>query len=196
MKVLASINAMTIVLSILAIFTGSAEIVQSKTQSFNSMLSPNFNASPKCQTSSDTIYILRIPTEVDLLLATDEDEDLSECQLLIGPGYVEDCTWHYTPPESGAFTIAWLATDSMGGFCQDSIDIIIWIIPYICGDANGDKAINVGDAVYVINYIFKSGPAPAPGAAGDANCDGAVNVGDAVHVINYIFKSGPAPCCP
>ena len=84
----------------------------------------------------------------------------------------------------------------MGGFCQDSIDIIIWIIPYICGDANGDKAINVGDAVYVINYIFKSGPAPAPVAAGDANCDGAVNVGDAVHVINYIFKSGPAPCCP
>ncbi len=70
------------------------------------------------------------------------------------------------------------------------------LVTYKCGDANGDKAVNVGDAVYVINYIFKSGPAPTPLAAGDANCDHAVNVGDAVYVVNYIFKGGPAPCCP
>ncbi len=30
----------------------------------------------------------------------------------------------------------------------------------LCGDANGDGAVNIGDAVYVVNYIFKSGPAP------------------------------------
>ncbi len=70
------------------------------------------------------------------------------------------------------------------------------ITEFRCGDANGDWTINVGDAVFVINYIFKSGPAPNPIEAGDANCDGARNVGDAVYVINYIFKSGPAPCCP
>ncbi len=29
-----------------------------------------------------------------------------------------------------------------------------------CGDANGDGSVNVGDAVYIINYVFKSGPAP------------------------------------
>jgi len=29
------------------------------------------------------------------------------------------------------------------------------------GDSNGDGDINVGDAVYLINYIFKGGPAPA-----------------------------------
>lgn len=28
------------------------------------------------------------------------------------------------------------------------------------GDANCDGAINISDAVYLINYIFKSGPAP------------------------------------
>ena len=75
-------------------------------------------------------------------------------------------------------------------------DTVSDVCGYFCGDANRDGGVNVGDAVYVINYIFKGGPAPAPVAAGDANCDGAVNVGDAVHVINYIFKSGPAPCCP
>ena len=67
---------------------------------------------------------------------------------------------------------------------------------YPCGDANGDRAVNIGDAVYLVNFIFKGGPAPNPAAAGDANADGATNIGDAVHIINYIFKGGPAPKCP
>lgn len=67
---------------------------------------------------------------------------------------------------------------------------------YRCGDANGDLAINVGDAVYMIQYIFRGGPAPVPSAAGDANGDGKLGIGDAVYVINYIFKGGPAPVCP
>ncbi|MCK5125094.1 MAG: hypothetical protein KAR42_02460 [candidate division Zixibacteria bacterium] len=67
-----------------------------------------------------------------------------------------------------------------------------------CGDANGDGTVNVGDAVFIINYAFKGGPAPNPLVDGDANCDGSCNVGDAVYLINYAFKGGPAPCanCP
>jgi len=65
-----------------------------------------------------------------------------------------------------------------------------------CGDADGDKVVNIGDAVYLINYIFKGGPAPEPLGSGDANCDTIVNIGDAVYLINYIFKGGPEPCCP
>jgi hypothetical protein len=70
---------------------------------------------------------------------------------------------------------------------------------YICGDANGDGGVNVGDAVYVINYVFKGGPPPDPECLGDANNDGNTNVGDAVYLIAYVFKGGPAPleeCCP
>lgn len=65
---------------------------------------------------------------------------------------------------------------------------------YICGDANGDESVDVGDAVYIINYVFKGGVAPEPIEAGDANSDKAVDVGDAVYMINYVFKGGPAPC--
>jgi len=67
-----------------------------------------------------------------------------------------------------------------------------------CGDANNDCTINVGDAVFIINYIFKDGTSPEPACIGDANGDGVVNVGDAVYIINYIFKGGAAPlpgCC-
>lgn len=63
------------------------------------------------------------------------------------------------------------------------------------GDANGDNSLNIGDAVYLISYIFKGGPSPNPLDLGDANCDGGVNIGDAVNIINYIFGGGSIPSC-
>jgi hypothetical protein len=72
------------------------------------------------------------------------------------------------------------------------------ILPRKCGDANGDDEVNVGDAVFLISYIFKAGPPPDPICVGDANGDDDSSVGDAVCIINYIFKSGPPPvedCC-
>ncbi|MCP4567198.1 MAG: hypothetical protein GY841_06435 [FCB group bacterium] len=63
------------------------------------------------------------------------------------------------------------------------------------GDANNDGSVNVGDAVYMINYVFKSGPAPDCLTEGDANGDCTLNVGDAVYLINYVFKGGDPPIC-
>ncbi len=67
-----------------------------------------------------------------------------------------------------------------------------------CGDANGDGQVNIGDAVFLINYIFNGGSPPEPIESGDANCDMFVNIGDAVYLINFIFKGGDSPCanCP
>jgi M6 family metalloprotease-like protein len=73
------------------------------------------------------------------------------------------------------------------------------IPPIVCGDANRDGSANVGDAVFLIAYVFKGGPPPDPLCAGDANGDDDVNVGDAVYLISYVFKGGPPPvepCCP
>ncbi len=61
------------------------------------------------------------------------------------------------------------------------------------GDANADGGVNVGDAVYAINYVFSGGPPPMFLNWADANADCDVNVGDAVYLINYVFKSGPEP---
>ena len=72
--------------------------------------------------------------------------------------------------------------------------------PYICdcipGNCNFDPPFNVGDAVYLIAYIFNGGPLPGPYriCSADANCDCTANVGDAVYMISWIFKGGPAPC--
>lgn len=61
------------------------------------------------------------------------------------------------------------------------------------GDANGDGGVNTGDPVYLINYVFKSGPTPPTTYQGDANGDGLVNIGDAVYLIAHIFQGGPPP---
>lgn len=95
--------------------------------------------------------------------------------------------WTMGPTDGGLRYIGWNIDD-------------VRVMSYICesilfGDANGDDDINVADAVHVINYVFKGGPAPDPLEIGDANCDATVNVADAVYLINYIFKGGPAPGC-
>ena len=79
-------------------------------------------------------------------------------------------------------------------WCQDhSYDMKVSI--YYKGDANSDGSLNIGDAVSLINYVFKGGPAPDPLDAADVNCDGFTNVGDAVYMVIYVFGGGPEPCC-
>ena len=66
---------------------------------------------------------------------------------------------------------------------------------FLHGDANGDGVLDLGDVVYLVNYLYKDGPAPTPLEAGDANGDDEVDLGDVVYLINYLFKDGPAPPC-
>jgi len=64
----------------------------------------------------------------------------------------------------------------------------------VTGDVTGDGVVTVRDAIHLINYIFKGGPAFTPCyAVADLSADGQVNLLDLAHMINYIFRSGPAP---
>ena len=66
---------------------------------------------------------------------------------------------------------------------------------YLSGDANSNWTVELGDVVYLITYLYKSGPAPNPLLAGDANCSGVVELGDVVYLITYLYKGGPPPPC-
>ncbi len=78
---------------------------------------------------------------------------------------------------------------------SDDFDTAQATTTFMTGDANADRQINVSDVIYLINYLFKGGPAPVPMEAGDANCDTQKNVSDVIYLINYLFKGGPAPGC-
>jgi len=67
-------------------------------------------------------------------------------------------------------------------------------LPWICGDADASGGVDIDDAVYLIAYIFASGPAPEPLESGDVDLSGAVDIDDVVYLINYIFGGGPEPC--
>ncbi len=68
-----------------------------------------------------------------------------------------------------------------------------------CGDANSDGAVDISDAVFLIQYIFAGGAAPGSCnyafGKGDANGDCTVDISDAVYLIQYIFAGGAAPHC-
>jgi hypothetical protein len=64
----------------------------------------------------------------------------------------------------------------------------------LCGDVTGDGIVNLGDIVYLVTYLYKSGPAPDPVCVGDVTCDEIVNVGDVVYLVSYLYKAGPSPC--
>lgn len=78
------------------------------------------------------------------------------------------------------------ANGEFGVVAQDST--------YTVGDVNDDGNINIGDAIYIVNWVFRGGPMPPHEVAADINCDQAHNIGDAVYIVNYIFRSGPVPC--
>ena len=68
-------------------------------------------------------------------------------------------------------------------------------ITFIRGDVNNSGAVELGDVVYLISYLYKNGPAPNPLLVGDVNCSGMVELGDVVFLISYLYKGGPAPLC-
>ena len=63
------------------------------------------------------------------------------------------------------------------------------------GDADGGGDVNIGDATYLVKYIFQGGDEPRPLEAGDSDCSHDVNIGDASFLVKYIFAGGPEPGC-
>jgi hypothetical protein len=48
----------------------------------------------------------------------------------------------------------------------------------VCGDPNGDKTIDIGDVVYLVNYLYRDGPPPdcePITSCADSNLDGTIN---------------------
>ncbi len=67
---------------------------------------------------------------------------------------------------------------------------------WIVGDADGSGNIDIDDVVYIIQYIFSSGPEPIPVPnTANADCSIDVDIDDVVYLIYYIFANGPEPPC-
>ena len=71
------------------------------------------------------------------------------------------------------------------------------------GDGTQDGSVDLGDAVWVLGYLFMAGPIPLPCGDGrlggdnlrllDANGDERLDISDVVYLLRYLFGSGPPP---
>ena len=75
-----------------------------------------------------------------------------------------------------------------GGNRQDRYPLL-----YLRGDVNRNLIRDIEDVIYLLNYIYKNGPAPNPPMAGDVNWDEVIDILDVYYLINFLFTSGPSP---
>ncbi|MFH1686342.1 MAG: hypothetical protein ABIE70_02320 [bacterium] len=67
------------------------------------------------------------------------------------------------------------------------------------GDVNdlGEPSPDIGDLVYLVNYMFNDGPPPPCERAADVNGSGGIpDISDLIYLLNFMFHDGPdlVPC--
>lgn len=67
---------------------------------------------------------------------------------------------------------------------------------FIRGDCDSSQAINLTDAIFALNRLFKGGTAPTCPKACDVTDDGAFNITDPINLLNHLFLGGPEPVMP
>jgi len=76
------------------------------------------------------------------------------------------------------------------------ISNIVEIPPLFCMDITGDDLINILDAIYLLNYLYKNDDLSLSlETGGDVDSSGDINILDAVFIIYFCYKDGPPPDC-
>jgi hypothetical protein len=71
----------------------------------------------------------------------------------------------------------------------------ITMIGHRSGDMNNDRAVNIRDVSYLINFLYRNGPAPVVAGSGDVNGSGATNIQDVTYLVNFLYLGGPRLHC-
>ncbi len=74
--------------------------------------------------------------------------------------------------------------------CPDPLE------PFIRGDANADLSLDLGDALFLLAYLFDQGGDPSCFASADANDSGDLNLVDPIFMLLFTFAGGPLPPPP
>ncbi|MBN1418883.1 MAG: dockerin type I repeat-containing protein [Planctomycetes bacterium] len=89
--------------------------------------------------------------------------------------------------EAGAYTLVVLDPQE-----KKAIDFEVRPLTlFTPGEVNGDGQLDIGDAVFILSYLFSDGPAPACESAANVNGDDQLDLGDPVYLLAYLFASGP-----
>ncbi len=91
--------------------------------------------------------------------------------------------------DPGSVPVEVINPGGLSGVLQDAFR---YMPAFRRGDANADGALNIADAVYILQNLFASGPKIGCPDAADSNDDEAVNIADAIYTLQNLFAQGPA----
>ncbi|MEE9443619.1 MAG: T9SS type A sorting domain-containing protein [candidate division Zixibacteria bacterium] len=84
----------------------------------------NLNQTPVCNLPGNQTFSQCTPTEVCLpVSAIDPDDDLTICEIVSGPGVIDNGQWCYTPGGSETVEVTVRCTDFCGAYCEGTFTI-------------------------------------------------------------------------
>lgn len=99
-----------------------------------------------------------------------------------------------TPTDSGRFVFTLSADDNGSNYYDDQeFELYIKIRQVVPGDINGDESQDIADVVFLVTYMFQSGPPPLFPEQADVNNDCSIDIADLVHLVTYMFAGGAPP---
>ncbi len=68
--------------------------------------------------------------------------------------------------------------------------------PFVRGDANSNGAVDIVDALFIVQFLFTGGSTPECGDAADTNDDGGLDLTDPIYLLLYQYSGGTPPFAP
>lgn len=115
---------------------------------------------------------------------------------LIPPGSIDTVTGTFTylgtTADTGTYWVCVVVEerdvlDTMGFYIYHYED-------YVCGNADHQGTVDIGDLTHLIGYLFQSGVSPIPMEAGDVDCVEGIDIGDLTCLIDFLFISFDPLC--
>ncbi|MEM7232141.1 MAG: hypothetical protein AAF517_08210 [Planctomycetota bacterium] len=69
-------------------------------------------------------------------------------------------------------------------------------LEFIRGEVNDDGAVDLSDAVNILDFLFQGGRAPRCRDRSDVNDDGETDLSDSIYLLSFLFLGGPPPRAP
>ena len=160
------------------------------------------NQAPRLTTSlPDTSVAIVNRTDTTHLVFTDpelESITISSSFTPLNAVFVDSgngaASYLYSPNFSdlgSVFDVSFTATDASGG--ANVVTTTFKVLEFVRGDANSDNDLDMSDAMFLFNFLYRDGQVPAVMDAADVNYDKDVNLIDALYLLNYFFRQGPPP---
>jgi hypothetical protein len=80
--------------------------------------------------------------------------------------------------------------------CEFRLRAVSPVTPFVRCDLNDDGTVDISDAVWSFQVLFRGGTPKPCRAAGDCNGDGVWDISDGIYALQHLFLGGPPPPAP